>query len=90
MNEDYSEEIILYKKERVATLNQLYRRLNEIDSIRFNLLIYRLVKKGFVSVTDLASCAGLTPNRIYQIINKFDQEDWDEEENDTGDEGDAT
>lgn len=57
------------------SINDLYGKIAHLVNFKYNLLIYRLVKKGYVRMMDLEDATGLTKQRIYQIINSFERKE---------------
>jgi hypothetical protein len=51
-------------------LNDLYKAISETFNYQTQFAIVNLVEKG-VSVTWLSEAFGITPARIYQIVDKF-------------------
>lgn len=61
------------REEQSKLLNQLYKAISETFNYQLQYGIVHLAEKG-VSVTWLAEAFGVTPARIYQIIDKFRKE----------------
>jgi hypothetical protein len=53
--------------------NKSFKLLGTLVNYQRNLLIYRLVKKGLITKSNIAAEAGLSVTKIYDIINFFDQ-----------------
>lgn len=58
------------RQEQSKLLNELYKVISETFNFQLQHGIVALVDKG-VSVTWIAEAFGLTPARIYQIVDKF-------------------
>lgn len=56
------------------TLKKNISYLSKLTYYRYQLLIYNLVKKGHVTVDNIAEDTGLSRARIYQIIEAFDKQ----------------
>ena len=54
-------------------LNELYKQISKSFNYQLQHGIVYLAKKG-ISVTLMARAFGLTPARIYQIIDRFEKE----------------
>ena len=54
-------------------LNELYKQISKSFNYQLQHGIVYLAKKG-MSVTQLGRAFGITPARIYQIIDKFNQD----------------
>ena len=61
------------KLEFSKKVNNMVSEIADFAYFRYNFLIYKLVKRGLVKVTDLAEATGLSRERIYKIISKFDE-----------------
>ncbi len=54
------------------SVNKLYGKISHMVNFKYNLLVYRLIKKGYVKIGHLEEITGLTKQRIYQIVNDFE------------------
>lgn len=63
----------LVTREIWESVNQLYGKISHMVNFKYNLLLYRLIKKGYVKMDHLEEITGLTKQRIYQIINSFEE-----------------
>lgn len=61
------------------SINQLYGKISHMVNFKYNLLVYRLVKKGYVKMENLEEITGLTKQRIYQIVNSFEEKEVERE-----------
>lgn len=52
--------------------NKLYGKITHMVNFKYNLLIYRLVKKGYVEIKNLEEVTGLSKQRIYKIVADFE------------------
>ncbi len=55
------------------SLNQIYSKVSHLVNYKYHLIIYRLVKKGYVKIKDLEDATGYSKQRIYQIVNEFER-----------------
>lgn len=60
-----------FKREQIALLNDMYKRLTALYTFERNLIIYRLVMRGKAKQSDIAEAWGVTPMRVHQILEKF-------------------
>lgn len=68
------------------SLNSLYSRISHLLNYKYHLIIYRLVRKGYVKMSDLEDATGYTRQRIHQIVTEFEKREvnrihQDDEEN---------
>jgi hypothetical protein len=70
MDENLSEDIKRVREAQSQLLNDLYKAITETFNYQIQYGIFNLVEKG-VSVTWIAEAFGITPARIYQIVDKF-------------------
>lgn len=56
-------------------VNKLYSTIIHLVNYKYNLLIYRLVRKGYVKNKDLMDATGYSKARIYQIVSDFEQKE---------------
>lgn len=63
----------LVTREIWDSVNQLYGKISHMVNFKYNLILYRLIKKGYVKLEHLEEITGLTKQRIYQIINSFEE-----------------
>jgi transposase len=61
------------RKAQSELLNELYKQISKSFNYQLQHGVVYLAKKG-VSVTEMARAFGLTPARIYQIIDRFDRD----------------
>ena len=54
-------------------LNELYKQISKSFNYQLQHGVVYLAKKG-ISVTQMAKAFGLTPARIYQIIDRFEKD----------------
>lgn len=55
------------------SLNSLYSRISHLLNYKYHLIIYRLVRKGYVKMSDLEDATGYTRQRIHQIVTEFEK-----------------
>ena len=60
-------------KEIWRSINKLYSQLAHLVNYKYHLLLYRLVKKDYVDIKNLEQATGFTKQRIYQIVNQFEE-----------------
>ena len=65
----------LATKEIWHGLNKMYSQMSHLMMYKYNLLIYRLVRNGYVKQEDLERATGLTRQRIYQIVKNFEEKE---------------
>ena len=65
----------LVTREIWQSINQLYGQISHMSSFKYNLLLYRLIKKGYVKLEHLEQVTGLTKQRLYQIIDSFEKKE---------------
>ena len=65
----------LVTREIWESVNQLYGKISHMVNFKYNLLVYRLVKKGYVKIEHLEEITGLTKQRIYQIVGGFEEKE---------------
>lgn len=63
------------KQEISKSLNTLYSYLTKLVSYRYYLLIYRLIKRGHVSMDLLAEDTGYSRQRLYEIVDTFEKKE---------------
>ena len=71
-NKDLTAEQISEKFQ--TQLNECFATLTKVAQFRYNYLVYRLLKKGLISKSDLAREAGITEKTIYRILDKVDEQ----------------
>lgn len=54
-------------------LQELWSLITKMANLRYHLLIYKLLRKGHVQITDLVEDTGLTKQRLYDIVDKVDK-----------------
>ena len=62
-------------KEIWQHINSLYTQINHLVTFKYHLLIYRLVKYGYIKIEHLEEVAGLSKQRIYQIVGSFEEKE---------------
>lgn len=65
----------LMTKEIWQSINRLYSKISHMVNFKYNLLIYRLVKKSYVKIEHLEEVTGLSKQRISQIVNGFEEKE---------------
>ena len=68
------------KKRRQDSLMDLYKNLAELYAIERDFIIYRAIKKGFLSAYQMADVSELTPASIYKIVKRMESGDYGLEE----------
>lgn len=58
-------------------INTLYSQVNHLVMFKYHLLIYRLVKYGYIKIEHLEEVTGLSKQRIYQIVAAFEDKELD-------------
>lgn len=61
-------------KQLTDKLNDTYSLLSAFVNFRYDLLIYKLVKRGIVSMADMARETNTSIPTIRRIIEKFDEQ----------------
>lgn len=61
-------------KELSNELNTAFSKISKLSNFKYNLLIYKLVKKGLISKADMAREAGVSETRIYEILNDVEKQ----------------
>jgi hypothetical protein len=67
---DESDEIKRVREAQSQLLNELYKAITETFNYQLQYGIVNLIERG-VSVTIIGQSFGITPARIYQIVDKF-------------------
>ena len=67
---EVNDDIKRVREAQSALLNDLYKAITETFNYQLQYSIVNLVEKG-ISVTIVAESFGITPARIYQIVDKF-------------------
>lgn len=65
-----------FKEERVELLSKMYKRLAELYSVERDIIIYRMIKGGYISAYKMSDLSELTPNVIYRIIKRVEKGDY--------------
>ena len=63
----------LVTREIWESVNSLYGKISHMVNFKYNLLLYRLMKKGYVKIEHLQEITGISRQRLYQIINSFEE-----------------
>ena len=63
----------LVTREIWGSVNKLYGEISHMVNFKYNLLLYRLMKKGYVKIEHLQEITGISRQRLYQIINNFEE-----------------
>lgn len=58
-----------------TSINDLYGKISHLVNFKYNLLVYRLIRKHYVKIGDLEDATGLTKQRLYQIVNAFEEKE---------------
>lgn len=59
-----------FKNERVALLTEMYSKLAELYSKEKDLIIYRAIKKGYMTAYQMAEVANVAPTVIYKTVER--------------------
>lgn len=62
-------------------VNKLFSYTSHLVTFRYNLLIYRLLKRGYVKIGDLADATGFSTSRLYAIVALFEKREIERQEN---------
>jgi len=54
-------------------INIMFSKLSHLINYKYHLIIYRLVKKKYVKMSDLEDATGYSRQRIHQIISGFER-----------------
>lgn len=63
--------VATFKREQIQLLNQAYKRLSRVFNFERELVIFRLINRGFISMDNLGGAFGIGRERISQIYEKF-------------------
>lgn len=62
-------------------MNDLYRSISTLLNFKHHLLIYRLVKGGYISQENLSKLLGTSRQRINQIVESFESRELERQTN---------
>ena len=54
-------------------LNEMWSIITKMANLRYQLLIYKLLKRGHVKMIDLETDTGLSKQRLYDIVGQVDK-----------------
>ncbi len=54
-------------------LNVSFSKIAKLSNYKFDLLVYRLVKKGLIKKSDLAKAIGISEVRLYEKLEQFEK-----------------
>ena len=57
------------------SIQKLQSYITHLSNFRFNLLLYKILKNRSMPATDLAKLAGLSPQRMYQLLHWFEDKE---------------
>lgn len=63
-----------------VSINKLFSRLSHLVNYKYHLILYRLLKKGYVKPGHLAEVSGFSEQRLYNIVKIFEQREVEREE----------
>ena len=69
-NDEVNDDIKRVREAQSLLLNDLYKAITETFNYQIQYAITNLVERG-ISVTVVAQSFGITPSRIYQIVDRF-------------------
>lgn len=53
--------------------NETYSALSKMLNLRYVMLIYRLLKRGYVTPAIIAECADTTRPNVYRMVDDFEK-----------------
>ena len=56
-------------------INELFSKIQTMVRFKNHIIIYRIIKNGWMKIEDLESATGLTKQRIYQIVNELERKE---------------
>lgn len=63
-----------YEKDSATNaLNELFKQTSRYFNLRYNMLIYNLLKNGHARISDVSSDSGLSVARLYQILDQVEK-----------------
>lgn len=60
-------------KELSDKLNESFSLIAKLSSYKFDLLVYRLIKKGLIKKSDMANAIGISEVRLYEKLAQFEK-----------------
>lgn len=54
-------------------LNAMYSHVSRLVNFKYNLLLYKLLKRGHTTMENLAHDTGLTRERLYKIVESVEK-----------------
>jgi hypothetical protein len=54
-------------------INAIYSYSTQLVNFKYFLLLYRIVKKGYMTMDQITEVTGLKSNRVYKVINDFEK-----------------
>lgn len=54
-------------------LNESFSTLAKLSNYKFDLLVYKLVKKGLIKKSDMATAIGISEVRLYEKLAQFEK-----------------
>lgn len=54
-------------------LNEMWGIITKMANLRYQLLIYKLLRRGHVKMIDLENDTGLSKQRLYSIVDQIDK-----------------
>jgi hypothetical protein len=56
-------------------INLLYGHISHLVNYKYELLLYRIIKKRYIKIEHLEEVTGLSRQRLYQIVNAFEEKE---------------
>ena len=56
-----------------TTINKLFSYISQLVNFKYHLIMYRLLKKGYVTPNQLTEASGYSRQRLNKIINDFEK-----------------
>ena len=56
-----------------VTINKLFSYISQLVNFKYHLIMYRLLKKGYVKPSQLAEVSGYSRQRLNKIVNDFEK-----------------
>ena len=63
-----------FKKERVEKLNDMYRDLTRLYTVKSDMAMYVLAKNGWAKMKHIAQAFSVKPPVVYKVVEKFEKE----------------
>lgn len=54
-------------------MNKLWSLITKMTNLRYQLLIYKLLKRGLITTVDLSVATNLSRERLYKIVDDVDK-----------------